>query len=340
VPRKPAIDDDMQASVLSIIIPTTGERRSLAAAVESALACQSETWPVEVMVVFNGCEARPSRDDGLPEAPQVQYLHAAAANANLARNIGMAHARGTYVRFLDDDDVLSPDGCRAQLSLIEHTSADVCSAPVLLVDSDEREYGVALQPGTPDFVAGAMSAGRMLQCTAHLFRRSSIADVLWDERLPYSQDIDWMLRLCAHAELRWVKSEQACGRWSRHTRTRISTSASLQKRKRIVSDGLLDLVGSLASSSRLTQHRREAAASGLWECVRSSMAFAPFYWAAIARRANAIAPGSSPPGAIHHSALRAIGLPPVRIEQALVPKRLVEYGVRRARLALGMVDRW
>lgn len=330
----------MHAPVLSVIIPTTGERRSLAAAVESALACQDGDCSVEILVVFNGCDAPRGGGDGWPEASDVQYLHTPTANANLARNIGMAHARGSYVRFLDDDDALVPDGCRAQLALIERTKADVCSAPVVLVDSDGHDYGVALQPGTPDFIAGAMSAGRMLQCTAHLFRRSSIADVAWDERLPYSQDIDWILRLCARAEWRWVKSAQACGRWSRHTRARISTAASLQKRKRIVSSGLLDLVGALDSSGRLTQHRREAAASGLWECVRSSMAFAPFYWAAVARRADAIAPGSSPPGAVHRSMLRAIGLPPVLIEQALVPKRLVEHGLRRIRLAFGMLDRW
>lgn len=325
---------------VSIVIPTAGRPTLLPRAVASALEGMSP-GEVEVIVVPNGPDDswRVSLASFIGN-PDVRVLPIATAHACAARNHGMQHARGEYLRFLDDDDRLYGDGCRAQLALARHAGADVCSSPVCLLDEAGHVFDTAWQPGTPDFVHAALCRQRMLQCTAHLFRRKAVADIAWNEQMPYSQDIEWVLRLCAVRDFRWVKGTVPCGAWSRHTGDRISTGAPLSDRKRIVAEAILAIIPVLERAGRLTAHRRAGAASGLWDGVRTSLAFAPLYWSGVARAADAIDPGSRPGGAVHRSVLAALGWPPLLIEACLLPKRLAEYGWRRLALALRLGRYW
>jgi hypothetical protein len=330
--------------LVSVVIPTTGRRESLNGAVASALACDDgKNHPVEVLVVLNGALVPKGEfilAPSLAQDPRVAIRRIAIANGNAARNEGVRCAKGKYIRFLDDDDTLLPSGCQAQLKLAEHTSAGVCSAPIELVDGLGRTFGVARQPETPDFVAASMVAHRMLQCTAHLFNAELIKPVPWNESLAFSQDIEWVLRLCGSNEISWAKSDFPCGRWRRDTQNRISTSAPLSARKRIIAESILALSARLESGNRMSAHRRVSAASGLWDCIRTAMAFSPAYWTRIGFAAQRIAPGSSPVNAIHRSLLSMIGISPIVIEQLLIPKRLFDYSIKRLALAARLLPHW
>lgn len=51
-----------------------------------------------------------------------------------ARNVGLEHARGRYIGFVDGDDVVDSQYFSALLGLIEARSADIAVAPFVLVD--------------------------------------------------------------------------------------------------------------------------------------------------------------------------------------------------------------
>jgi len=79
--------------MISIIIPTTGERReSLQRAVDSASGAQ-------VIVVVNG-----GRAANLLEGGRLTLLHIDEPNVSKARSFGLKHATGEFFGFLDDDD--------------------------------------------------------------------------------------------------------------------------------------------------------------------------------------------------------------------------------------------
>lgn len=95
----------------STIIPTIG-RPTLAAAIESVLA-QTCREPFEVIVV-NDAPA-PLAPSSWQAQPQVRVIDTRGRERSVARNVGAAIARGHYLHFLDDDDVLLPGALAAFL---------------------------------------------------------------------------------------------------------------------------------------------------------------------------------------------------------------------------------
>jgi len=98
----------------TIVITTLNRSTLLKRAIESAIA---QTEPCEIVVVDDG--STDDTRDMVARYAQIIYLrnptrlgHAAAAN------LGIKTAKGTWIKFLDDDDYLSPECLRAMTQAI------------------------------------------------------------------------------------------------------------------------------------------------------------------------------------------------------------------------------
>src|SRR5690606_19730039 len=160
-----------------------------------------------------------------------------------------------------DDDLLYPAGAAEKLEIIEATRSNVVSNPIELLRTDGKPIRLITTPETNDFVSAVLLADRLLQVTSHLFRKNCLDATDWDERLPYAQDVDWMLRLCSKEEPKWAKGNRVCGAWRRHTAARTTTAAGLHQANVIAAESTLRLTAVLNDTNRLTQERRMAAAS-------------------------------------------------------------------------------
>ena len=85
-------------------------------------------YGVKIIVVDDG-----STDDSaaiveqyVEQDDRVRLVHQAHSNAGTARNVGMQYARGTYVIFLDADDVFNKDLLRLPAEQLDQTGADIC----------------------------------------------------------------------------------------------------------------------------------------------------------------------------------------------------------------------
>ncbi len=126
-------------SGLSVVIATRNRARVLSRALDS-LATQRDAPEFEVIVVDNGStDGTPAmlsaRADG-PAAPR--YVHVAEPNRGLARNAGVAIARGDLIVFVDDDVWLPPQFLAAHAAAHREPEARVVSGPILNVPSYER----------------------------------------------------------------------------------------------------------------------------------------------------------------------------------------------------------
>ncbi len=103
------------SGLVSVVIPTYNRALHLGAAIESALG---QTYrPLEVIVVDDG-STDGTADVVATFGSDVRYLHQPNGGVAAARNLGLRHARGEFIAFLDSDDRWQPWKLAAQVELL------------------------------------------------------------------------------------------------------------------------------------------------------------------------------------------------------------------------------
>lgn len=328
--------------LVSVIIPTANRPQFLPRAVESALQAM-EGVDIEVIVVPNGPDQ--SWRESLKQFsgnPSVRCSPIKSLNGNRARNHGMWLARGNFIRFLDDDDELSPSAGIAQCSSLESTGADVSSGAIQLVDKRANIFGRwSPDDATTDFTASACSPRRALQMTALLFRKSAVNSHPWDDTLLFGQDICWVLDIVAKRDLAWIKIPDDVGKWRRHIGSRVSTNSPIHSRRKLISERLIHVAHSLDARGVLNDERRKAIASGIWEQIHEAFCFSPAYWWSVGKWALKFCPEARPPVPLYDTTrdYRRM-LNPLYVELAAAPRRMFRHAWRRVQREFGLVDWW
>lgn len=123
---------------VSIVIPTHNRASLLAMAIESALA---QTHPVEVIVVDDGSTDN-TRAVVEEYGAAVRYVRTPNGGAGGARNLGTAEARGEFIAFLDDDDLLLPSSIACRVAALRSCpEAGFAYSDLLLMDEQGRTLG-------------------------------------------------------------------------------------------------------------------------------------------------------------------------------------------------------
>lgn len=116
------------ARELSIIIPFYDEVAFLPMALSSVLAQPIDSLDV-VIVNDNPFMFSPDYFEPLLQDDRVRLVnHPQNEGLSVARNTGMAHARGQWIGFLDSDDYYLTDGLAKQLDYAKTTGADITHA--------------------------------------------------------------------------------------------------------------------------------------------------------------------------------------------------------------------
>jgi glycosyltransferase involved in cell wall biosynthesis len=189
---------------VTIVIPSRDRQELLQAAIASALA--QRFGDLEVVVV----------DDGSREPvhvthrdPRIRvFRNDQSVGVSAARNVGLEHARGRWITFLDDDDELLPDMVQASLAAAARSQLP---APVAVLSRMEiLDEDGSLRPLLPPIAVarGASLYPRGAQ-GAHVHQANSLfapVDVLrsiggWDAELKAWEDDDLLLRLIGACSL-------------------------------------------------------------------------------------------------------------------------------------------
>lgn len=198
-------------SLVSIIIPCYNYGWLLAETLNSLLAQTHQGW--ECIVVDDG-----SMDNTrlIVEAYQVQdarfrYVHQVNAGMSSARNTGIQHAGGTYLQFLDADDLLTPRKLELQAAWLDsHHNVDIVYGDVRYFEHGKpsvlsRSFNMqnlawaCELSGQGAAVLGPLVAQNQLVVNAPLLRASLLDKVgLFSEHLRSMEDWEFWLR-CALA---------------------------------------------------------------------------------------------------------------------------------------------
>jgi len=185
---------------VSIIIPCRNGGAWLAEAIESGLG---QSWPnLQIIVVDNG-----STDSSLIvaksyEARGVTVLTCERVGASAARNVGLAHADGDLIQFLDADDLLDTDKIRLQVErLAAAPAASVASGAWARFARDPGE--AAFTPETvwgdfppEEFLIASWLGGGMMAPFVWLTPRAVIERAgPWNETLSVNDDGEFFCRV-------------------------------------------------------------------------------------------------------------------------------------------------
>jgi glycosyltransferase involved in cell wall biosynthesis len=185
--------------VVSICIPSFNRADLIAETLDSIVAQTYRAW--EAIVVDDG-----STDDSRAVAagvaardPRVRLLERTRSpkGACTCRNIAVESARGSYVMFLDTDDLLAPFCLEQRVAVLEaDDTLDFAVFPMLLFD-ERPETATRLwnvDTGEDDLLR-VLRMDPVCQGTGTLWRKDSFVRIgLWNESLRLWQDIELHLR--------------------------------------------------------------------------------------------------------------------------------------------------
>jgi glycosyltransferase involved in cell wall biosynthesis len=186
---------------ISVIIPCYNVERYVERAVESVFA--QTHLDLQVITVDDGST------DGTPallhelasrHAGRLTVVGQKNQGACAARNAGLTLADGTYLQFLDADDVLMPRKLAHQLSIAEQNSYPelVIGSSRILDPLGTTVRTVVQTTGDRDPWLDLMSHGLNITST-NLWKREAVQQAGgWSEGLGSSQEYDLMFRMLQH----------------------------------------------------------------------------------------------------------------------------------------------
>ena len=108
--------------MISIIVPIYNAEHYLEACLDSLLS-QSEK-ELQILLVDDGstdCSLAIAKDHAAKDA-RIEVFHQPNAGQSAARNLGLQHAKGEFVAFVDADDTIDANWCEQHLQAIEGVS--------------------------------------------------------------------------------------------------------------------------------------------------------------------------------------------------------------------------
>ncbi|HYF57556.1 MAG TPA: glycosyltransferase family 2 protein [Burkholderiaceae bacterium] len=211
-----AVDGPGERPLVSVIVPTYQRRERVLAALREV---EAQTWrPIEAVVVDDcstdgTADAVRARRSGIPV--RVVELERNGGPGR-ARNVGIDHARGRYVAFLDSDDRWHPEKLSTQMALFERDARPdrlVAYSRVVI----ERDSDTVVRPERP--IADGEPVGDYLFVDAGVLHTSTLvmptalaARVRFVDAMRLHEDWDLLMRL-QRAGARFAMAEAPLATW-------------------------------------------------------------------------------------------------------------------------------
>jgi glycosyltransferase involved in cell wall biosynthesis len=266
----------MHSSVpkVTVVVPTFNVEAYVEDCLGSVLAQSLPEW--ECVVVDDGSTDGTVQRVGRIADPRIRVLEQANQGVSVARNTGLAQARGAYVLFLDGDDRLHPQALRRLAAeLEEHPAAVAAYGSVWAIFEDGSSY-----PQKPlrwrksqsgDILERILRWEIFLSMGCTMVRQEQARELRgFNTRLRLSEDWEFWCRLAGRGDFRFIGAEPEVCQVRLRTR---SASRLLSPRWENHLPAMRAVAGNRALAAKFGEAKwrrlaREMEAYQLWESGR------------------------------------------------------------------------
>lgn len=225
--------------LVSVIIPVFNNIDFLPSTLDSVI---NQTYKnLEIIIVNDGSTDGSGViiDDYRIKHPElIKVIHQKQSGAGHARNMGLARASGSYIQFLDGDDVLDEHKIHSQISLIENSCSDyLCFGKWTYFDeivgdtaledfSFYKDYNEPVQ-----LLFDLWENQQMIALFSWLIPKELIEKAgFWNEALSLNDDGEFMARVI-RASRKMIFSEKALGYYRKPKSHNLSSGKDLNAAK-------------------------------------------------------------------------------------------------------------
>jgi len=170
--------------LVSVIIPVYNGEKYLVEAIESVLA--QSYRPFELIVVDDG-----STDGSaaiVHRYKDINYIYHPNMGVSIARNTGLAAARGAFIAFLDADDMWTPQKLQIQVGYLQENPSVMYTISKI---NNFIEPGSNIDPQILESILKKEQPGM-----ATIVARKTVFDQIgiFDSRYQVGEDFEWIMR--------------------------------------------------------------------------------------------------------------------------------------------------
>ena len=256
--------------LVSVIVPTYAARAPLLKSALASIWAQEglgEQFEVEPIVVDNASSG--PTDEVVRSFPGTRYVRFETnRGAGAARNAGLREATGTYVAFLDDDDLWMPHRLSVQVPVLEQAQEmEVGYSQFINVHRNGTWRMIPDPEGPSGWILDALFKALVAAIPTILVPKEAFDSVgVFDENLWRGQDEDMFVRLALRFPFRYIPGPVAVAvpSWEEWTAKSADDAARAWLVKR---DKILGLVRGTPNEDEIRQY----VAAGTWVHVVSPL---------------------------------------------------------------------
>ena len=192
---------------VSVVIPTHNRAMLLPETLDSVFAQEGAGTQFEMEVIVADDASSDATPAVVRRYPNARYVRLPTnRGSSAARNAGIRASSGTYVAFLDDDDLWLPHRLKVQIPAMEaHPEVGLVYGQLVARTSD-HEYVLPDSRYAPSgSVLGPLLMGNFVGTLTVLARRTAIERAgYFDESVPGVEDYDLWIRMALHVPFLFV----------------------------------------------------------------------------------------------------------------------------------------
>jgi len=187
----------MNELLVSIIMNCYNSDRFLKEAIDSVYSQTYENWEI---IFWDNASGDHSGEIAQSYDEKLKYFRAqSTAPLGEARNLAVQKAEGTYIGFLDCDDLYEPDKLQKQIEIMENNDYAMCYGSVITIHEDGRIKKKSPVKNKSGFLLGHMLKKYEINMQSVMLRKSVLEEskLGFPTHLKYCPDYNLFMNICS-----------------------------------------------------------------------------------------------------------------------------------------------